>query len=333
MIEIREFSKEDVKGVVELWNKVFKHAYKSSVFTVEQFEKMTWENRHFDPESSFVSIRDRGGIIGFVISLAAREYENDSYWHTVIPGWIGAIAVHPDFRRSGIGKDLLHKAVTCHGKRGRELVFVGGGEGIHYLLPGIDTRWEDAISFFQSQGFSFVRRSCHINIDLTAFEPPSRLAKRRKDLQEQGIEIRPSSHEERESYQRFLKEIGAAGQEQKMKRWISSPEKTIIAVLNSSRIIGEVVHLGVNKQRGTAWYHDIYTLPEFRGKGIGTALLIEAMQECRKLGGQTMPLWTLPSIYEGFYAKIGFKVEVNWDVYAKRLDQDLLSREWIARYL
>ena len=65
--------------------------------------------------------------------------------------------------------------------------------------------------------------------------------------------------------------------------------------------------------------------------GVGVVLirLDEFLKDRR---ANSMPLWTRPATYQKFYSKLGFYVERNYDVYAKKLDQDILSTDWIARY-
>ncbi len=330
-LKISPFNEEDVDEVVGIWNSEFSDAYQNSSFSSERFSKETFENRHFDRLGSFVA-SSNSKTIGFIISFCSRELETDGYWHLGTPGWIGAIAVEPAFRRQAVGTRLLGKAGDYHRGRGRILLLAGGGEGVSSFFPGIDTRWEGAVSFFKSNGFRFFRRTCHINRGLDNYKIPADFQKIREKLEEGGIEIGIARSEDAPFYKKFLTETGSRDMEGQLKKWSQAPSSWVFAkIASENRIVGAVGPVLANGTRGG--YGGIYTLLPFRGKGIGKIMLSQGVLICKEMGAEEMPLWTRPLTMDVFYSKLGFKTEVNWDVYAKALPQDVASEKWAGRWL
>jgi ribosomal protein S18 acetylase RimI-like enzyme len=66
-------------------------------------------------------------------------------------GGIGALCVHPDVQRRGVGTQLLDAAeahLRAHGSALSTLYFP------HHLLPGIPTECEAAIALFRKRGYT-----------------------------------------------------------------------------------------------------------------------------------------------------------------------------------
>ena len=330
-LKIRHFSEDDADDAVKIWNSEFSDAYQNSSFSSEQFKKKTFENNQFDRLGSFVALNN-SRIIGFIISFCSRELETDSYWHLGTPGWIGAVAIDSRFKQQGIGTKLLEEATDYHRKWGRILLLVGGGEGISNFFPGIDTRWKVAINFFRSNGFQFLRRTCHVNRKLGKYKIPGDFLTVKENLKKDGIEIGIAKLNDGILYKRFLSEKSSRDPEGQFKKWEKEPSSWIFAKrVRENRIVGKVGPIYVKGAKGG--YGGIYTLPNFRGKGIGKVMLSEAVLRCKEIGAKEMPLWTRPHTMDVFYSKLGFKTEVEWDVYAKALPQDVASDKWAGRWL
>ena len=327
---IRELRSDDLEQVADLWNESMSGAYRMSSVDKNRLEAVTSNRQTFDREASFVA-EEAGKLAGFIISFADQELENDGFWHMIVAGWIGGLIVGSSFRRRGLGSQLLEEAEKVHRNKGRLLLFVGGGEGrVHNLLPGLEEQWVDARQFFKHREYRFVRRTCYVNIDMSNYDFPQRVKAQQRELEARGFSIGRSGKEEEGAYERFCLDLKRPEVGRTVEMWWEHPGAYIVA-RGGGRIVGEVSGMYIT-ERGEGGYGGITTLPEFRRRGIGKVMLATAVDFLRREGACTMPLWTRPATYEKFYAKLGFWVEKNYDVYGKMLPQDILSVDWIARY-
>ncbi len=315
---IRELRLDDLKEASELWNQAMAGAYLMSSLSRDELESLTLGKQTFCREASFVAEAGRE-IVGFICSFASEQLENDTYWHMIVPGWIGALIVSEPFRGRGLGSQLLESAEKVHQEKGRLLLFVGGGEGaMGNFLYGLEEGWTDTARFFKNRGYSFARRTCFIDVDLAAYEFPQSIREKQQELEAEGFSFGTLREDEEGADSQFCLDPQSP-----------AAEKSVVARYGD-RNVGEVSNIRV--QGGQGGYGGIMTHPEFRRRGIGKVMLATAVWLAKKQGASSMPLWTRPATYETFYAKLGFRVEVNYDVYAKRLPQDILSTDWIARY-
>lgn len=109
---IRQCRAEDIEDVIRIENLSFKYPYPSLIF-YEYIEKIF-----------FVAEKD-GKIVGYIIADNSR--------HLIV-----SIAVHPDYRRQGIGKALMERALKYM-------------KGYAYLQVRVNNK--DAIEFYRKLGF------------------------------------------------------------------------------------------------------------------------------------------------------------------------------------
>jgi GNAT superfamily N-acetyltransferase len=206
---------------------------------------------------------------------------------------------------------------------------LGSSETLSAFFPGVDEAWDGAIRFFSHHGYRRMRPTVFVNIDLVHFSPPERVLEKIAELRESGIRMDLSSSDHESAYEAFMREQGHAGWEDRLEHWRSAPENTVVAI-EGDRIVGEVPSLWAKE--GRAGYGNIYTVSDYRGRGIGMGMLVKVMGVCRDRGAVTMPLWTRPETHERFYAKLGYFIERSYVVWGKALNVEILSPGWITRY-
>lgn len=118
---------------------------------------------------------------------------------------------------------------------------------------------------------------------------------------------------------RFLKEIGYAGKgvanairdymldaipRGQFAAWIAEADSEIIAT--SGLVFNQKVPHGRNPSGREGFVLNIYTLPEWRGRGIATALMKTIVQHVRQQGVTCIRLHTSDD-GAGIYRKLGFR--------------------------
>ncbi|OGS22283.1 MAG: hypothetical protein A2252_06895 [Elusimicrobia bacterium RIFOXYA2_FULL_39_19] len=147
-VKIENISKKYIPEVVKIWNESFSGLYMEPKISKQSLIKKTYESVQFDESASFIAFNN-SKMVGFVISFADKQFENDSYWHMAVSGWIGAMAVSEPYRKQQIGEQLLKSADEVHKSKGRPIIFTGGGEGIDSFFPGIEDTMINASDFFK----------------------------------------------------------------------------------------------------------------------------------------------------------------------------------------
>jgi ribosomal protein S18 acetylase RimI-like enzyme len=132
-IEIRPLQREDFEAVVEIDERVFKHA-RPEYYEMKFAPALDKKDRLV---TSLVAEED-GKVVGFVMSeLFVGEYGIPETTAT-----LNTIGIHPDYHRKGIGKQLMEEFIGHLRKA-----------GVEKLNTLVD--WDDwqLIRFFSANGF------------------------------------------------------------------------------------------------------------------------------------------------------------------------------------
>jgi GNAT superfamily N-acetyltransferase len=233
-------------------------------------------------------------------------------------GWITAFAVHPKWRRKGIGTALLERAMQLFSEAKRSEVLISPYTP-NYFVPGVDERnYAEGLTFLQRHGFEVIARpiSMDANIVLFDYEP---YAEREQKLQEQGIEIRNLQPHEVPSLMAFLKAHMPGD-------WVRHARDLLLDITKG---------LGDYDQFVVAWHNgEIVGYCQFegehfgpygvrsdmQGRGIGTVLMAKCLETMRRKGcHNAWVLWTSDETAQKVYSKFGFKETRRFAVLRKRL--------------
>ena len=94
----------------------------------------------FGPESELIGDETAAAVVSF----------HD--WGGYAAAWIIAVAVAPQRRRHGVGRELVEEAVAWAGARGAHEVHLGTAIP-RYLWPGVDFAFTPALCLFEAAGF------------------------------------------------------------------------------------------------------------------------------------------------------------------------------------
>lgn len=158
--------------IMALWNASFGPEFQLS-------EGLWRQNTANDPSfqpSDLLYVRNgpEGEILGFVLAKIFRDAANhpgerlDKYdGH----GYIAAIAVRPEYRRRGIGRNLLKRAEKYLAEQGATHLYVG--ESFRHFFPGVPVHLPEAKAFFEKAGYDLTIIEVDLDgpLDPAAYEP------------------------------------------------------------------------------------------------------------------------------------------------------------------
>lgn len=232
-------------------------------------------------------------------------------------------AVHPDYRRRGLGGHLLDWAIrttpVLHGRR-----FPGSPLELHVYL---DDGNEGAKTMVTRAGMAPVRwfhsMSRDLGTDLPASDLPDGLeiVTYRVDLADAARRVRNASFTDHwgsvphtpESWKSFITGVQAFRPEGSFVVRDGAGES--VAVLLTHYFAADTEATGVRE----AWIQIVGTLREWRGRGVAAALLAHALAEFRAQGYQKAGLGVdadNPTGALGVYTRAGFVVEHRATTYA-----------------
>ncbi|MFI7052387.1 GNAT family N-acetyltransferase [Streptosporangium canum] len=232
-------------------------------------------------------------------------------------------AVHPDYRRRGLGRHLLDWAVrttpVLHGRR-----FPGQPLELH--VHAFDSN-AGAAALATGAGMTPVRWFYGMSRDLGP-EPPAiglpgglKIVPYGEDLAEAAREVRNASFTDHwgsvphtpESWKNAI--VGVQAFRPEGSFLVQDGSGGNVAVLLTHYFEADTEATGVRE----AWIQIIGTLREWRGKGVASALLAHALTEFRVQGYQRAGLGVdadNPTGALGIYTRAGFEIEHRTTTYA-----------------
>lgn len=134
MVQFRTFHNCDPPEILKLWHASNLGPSAAEGFPCDILELFVFSQPFFDRLGFFVA-EDEGRICGFAHAGFAAADSGDRLDTT--RGVISALVVHPDYRRRGIGRELLLKAEEYLSSRGSTSVCVGAGLDNNGFYNGI----------------------------------------------------------------------------------------------------------------------------------------------------------------------------------------------------
>ncbi|MCS6859981.1 MAG: GNAT family N-acetyltransferase, partial [Abditibacteriales bacterium] len=268
------------------------------------------------PEGSWVA-RDGACVVGWVLSKAMVD-PPPILERFRGRGGIGALCVHPHYRRRGIGSELLRRAEEY--LRSQGLMKVETLYFPYHFLPGVPVECSDLIEFLKKRGYVGGTACVDLERDITDFEMPPSVVERWQRDAPRAV-IRPLRDNEVQALIAFVAREFPGGWHFSTQRHFASggdPEDFVV-VVEDDEIIGfchtftqDSVYLGGS----TLWYPllgenygglgPIGIAAAHRQRGLGLALLCESVMHNKRRGVRRMAIdWT--GLIE-FYERIGFKV-------------------------
>jgi beta-N-acetylhexosaminidase len=241
--------------------------------------------------AGLVAVDPEGRVVGFVGVDAA--------------GSVPLILVAPDHRRQGVGRALLASAVDRLAALGVREVRAGSG-GEHYIWPGVPENLPGAVAFFASAGWSIDHTTVDLTQDLRGYRTPEGVWDRMAAI---GTTIRVARTAETPEVLAF-----EAAHFPNWLRWFELGfEEVLIARDPGGTLIGTLLFSGPKDDApyaallgpGAGELGCVGVLPDFRDRGVGTAMVAHASQILHERGTARCHIgWT---VRERFYSRLGYR--------------------------
>jgi ribosomal protein S18 acetylase RimI-like enzyme len=311
MWKIEPATSDDIPALVELWNAAFGPQWPLT----ERLLRQTIEgDPYYEPQGNLVT-RDGNRIIGWILCKSMQNV-GPEIARFANRGGIGALCVHPDVQRRGLGTQLLDAAeahLRAHGSALSTLYFP------HHLLPGIPAECEAAIALFRRRGYTGFNECVDLWRDLADFQIPS---KARAAIEANpNVELRPAREDEKEALISMVEREFPGGWPYSTRGHFvrGGAASDIIIASENNEVIGFCHTANFNSPwllPGTYWHPilgsrygglgPIGIAKEHRKRGLGLALCAVAVEDLKRRGvGQMAIDWTT---LIAFYEQLGFSV-------------------------
>ncbi len=302
---------QDTPAIALLWNAAFGAEFPLT----ERLLRQTVDNDPYYENEGAIVARDGDAVAGYVLSKSMKN-AGPEIGRFQGRGGIGALCVHPDYQRRGIGTELLNQAEDYLRRNNSPLTTLYYP---HHILPGIPAECAAARTLFEKRGYSNWRECVDLARDLHDFEPPEKVT-RAMDANP-GVEIRPTKAEEAQAVIDFVTREFPGGWTYSTKAHFArggNPADIIIAVEN-----GEVIGFCHTADFNSNWLlPSTYWFPllgekfgglgpvglgkEQRKRGLGLALTALGVADLKRRGVERMGIdWTNLIT---FYEQLGFEV-------------------------
>ncbi|MEH7379505.1 GNAT family N-acetyltransferase [Bacillus sp. JJ1533] len=315
-MKILQLDEQWISGIVKLWNREL-----SVDFPMRDalFKQNSIDDPNVLSSGSYLAINDQEQVIGFVLTKYVQDKTELLLNHEV--GWIQALLVDSQFRKSRIGSVLLESAEKALEQQGCKTIFLGR-DPAHYF-PGVPLQYEHTREWFEKRGY----QASGIASDMMrTFTPDEKFDfQKPKDIEVSLIENKDElisflhrcfpGRWEYEAKQYFKN--GGTGREFVVFR----KENKIIGFcrINDSKspIIGPNVYWAPLFDEGVGGVGPLGIDKEERNKGYGLAIVKAGISFLRERQLNNIIIdWTG---LINFYKKIDFKVWKQYKQYSKHI--------------
>jgi len=194
MIQFAHPDVDNIPEIAALWNASLGADWPLT----QRLLRQTMEHDPYYERDGCWVARENEKIVGWVLSKTMKN-AGPEVGRFQGRGGIGALCVHPDYQRQGIGGQLLDHAenhLMQNGALPCTLYFP------HHLLPGIPAECESAIALFRKRGYGQWKECVDLKRDLSDFGLPE---KARAAMEKNAtVELRPALQSEAEAVIEFV---------------------------------------------------------------------------------------------------------------------------------
>jgi mycothiol synthase len=180
-------------------------------------------------------------------------------------GFLDLLAVAPEWRLRGIGRELLSRWETRAAALGAKTLSIGAN--LHsYAWPGVDIRYTAAIATFLHAGYERRDVLFNMDVDLMQVEPPA--ASERRRMEEAGVTVRRGVAEDAEALARHTASEWTDVWARETQAALHRTPSSIFLAFADGEVIGFAAH-GVLRP---THFGPLATAPSWRRIGLGGIL-------------------------------------------------------------
>ncbi len=126
MVAYRQFRNSDPPHILRLWNESGLGRGAAQAVSCDEFDSLVIAQTYFDPAGMILAIADDQKVVGFVHAGFGAD-ETKSHLSKK-EGVICAVIVDKEYRRQGIGRELVRRAEEYLRQSGSEAIYAGGAD-------------------------------------------------------------------------------------------------------------------------------------------------------------------------------------------------------------
>ena len=291
---MRPAIRNDIPTLLKLWNALYVYDQVDE----ERFKYVIFDDPHIQTNSTIVAT-DGNEMVGFVSSSIIEEN-----------GYLKALAF--DQEKLNIADSLLSEAESHILSRGSKTVTVVHYPADHYFSPGIDKRYKDLLHFFHGRKYQEKEETHDMTIDLKNFALTEKQRQKLQQISHAGIRIVEYENGMKKALQDFR---AAIDQPTWFNELESDPSQDgALAALQGDVMIGLC---GYQVRDNVGDFGPLHVRMEEREKGLGSALLLEAMLCMQKAGAtESTAKWVWPF---RLYESTGWNILRSYSILEKKL--------------
>ena len=311
-VRLESFQQEIFQQVLTCWNQSLIY----DGIDEERFKQLILLDENFNPDLFLLAMNDEK-VVGFCygvrrkIPYLERGLEENR-------GWIVIMGVLPEYQNQGIGTmlcDEVEKRLKDMGTK--EITLCAYSP--NYFFPGIDKRYQQAISFFENRNYVYRAESVSMQRSLWDYHMADQYKEKLASLEKDGIHIIRYNDEYMLPLLKYLLENFGAGWKRNalIAMQKKEAEDTILLVVDEQK---NILGFCMRKIDGNdARFGPFGVSEHLRSKGIGGVLFEYMMQEMKQKGIYYLYfLWT-DGAAQRFYERHDVKVYRTYQLYRKEV--------------
>lgn len=311
-IRLESFQQERFQQVLTCWNQSLIY----DGIDEERFKQLILLDENFNPDLFLLALNQEK-VVGFCygvrrkIPYLERGLEENR-------GWIVIMGVLPEYQNQGIGTmlcDEVEKRLKDMGTK--EITLCAYSP--NYFFPGIDKRYQQAISFFENRNYVYRAESVSMQRSLWDYHMADQYKEKLASLEKDGIHIIRYNDEYMLPLLNYLLENFGAGWKRNalIAMQKKEAEDTILLVVDEQK---NILGFCMRKIDGNdARFGPFGVSEHLRSKGIGGILFEYMMQEMKQKGIYYLYfLWT-DGAAQRFYERHDVKVYRTYQLYRKEV--------------